>query len=108
MSFLTTNNDCDHSSFRKDFRNRIATVRLTSAVEVIICSLYRLCWLPLAASHFTVPPRPSQAPLPCDVAEKCHSEAIPKSFIWWHKLTKFFLFLYWDAAPSEKYINFCG
>ena len=24
------------------------------------------------ASRFTVPPSPSQAPLPCDVAEKCH------------------------------------
>ena len=73
---------------------------------VIIWSLYGLCKLARAARRFTVPPRPSQAPLPCDVAEKCHSAAMPKSPWWWHKFTKFFLFLYCDAAPSEKYTIF--
>ena len=48
---------------------------------VIIWSLYGLCILARAASRFTVPPRPSQAPFPCEVAEKCHSAGMPKSFL---------------------------
>ena len=61
--------------------------------------------LALAANLFTVPPTPSQALFPKEVAEKCHSAATPKSCSWWHKLIKFFRFLYCtcDATPSEPY-----
>ena len=43
----------------------------------IIWSLYGLCKLARAPSRFTVPPRPSQDPFPCKVAEKCHSADMP-------------------------------
>lgn len=62
-------------------------------------TLWRLV---LAANLFNVPPKPSHAPLPWDVGKKCHSAAIPKSCWWWIRLAKFFLFLYWALAPSEK------
>ncbi len=38
-----------------------------------------------------------------------HLEYLTIVFLWWHRLRKFFQFLYWDAAPSEpseKYIIF--
>ena len=36
----------------------------------------------MAASCLTVPPRPSHAPFPCEVAEKFHSALTPKSSLW--------------------------
>ena len=69
---------------------------------VISWSLYGRCKLARAASRLTVPPRPSHAPFPCEVAEKCHSALTLKSSLFWHKFRKFFLFLYCDATPSEK------
>lgn len=38
-----------------------------------------LCKLVLEASLLTVPPSPSQAVFPCEVAKNCHSASIPKS-----------------------------
>ena len=34
--------------------------------------------------------------------QKIHSHWTPKSSAWWHIFAKLYLFLYWDAAPSEK------
>ena len=66
-----------------------------------------------AAIHFIVLSRSSQAPFPCDVAEKCHSAENADIFFVVAKIEKVFfvcpikqLCLYLDAAPSEKYIIF--
>ena len=53
---------------------------------------YGLWRLALAARRLTVPPTPSHAPFPWEVAKKCHSAGIPKSSSWWQRLIKFFYF----------------
>jgi len=40
---------------------------------------------------------PSYAPLSCDTAKNCHSQHIAKS-LWWIRLMKFFLLIYWETA----------
>ena len=49
------------------------------ASDVSIWSLYGRCKLAFVTSRFTVPPMPSQALFPWEVAKKFHSAASPKS-----------------------------
>ena len=60
----------------------------------------------LDANLLIVPPIPSQTLLPWEVAKKCHSAVSWKSNLWCMRLEKFLKFLYWLAAPSEKYFTF--
>jgi hypothetical protein len=65
-------------------------------------SLYDRCKLAFVASRFKMPPTPSQALFPWDVAKKCHFAGAPKSSLWHVIFSKLFLFLYWAADPSEE------
>lgn len=83
-------------------------IQLSNWCGVISLSLYGLCKLAQAVSCLTVLPRSSNAPIPCEVAENCHSALTPKSYLWWYKSRKFLLFFYCGIAPSEKHIIFLG
>ena len=97
-----------HSSvveYEKSIPLIFSTANLYYCWGVMIWSSWVLCKLALAASLLTVPPVPSQGPLPWEFAKKCHSAAIPsKSCLWWHRLMKFLQSLYWVGASSLKYI----
>ena len=49
-----------------------------------------------------VPPTPSTAPLPCDVAKQCHFTLNPVLFLTPERKCTIYLFLNWELGPSEK------
>jgi hypothetical protein len=70
---------------------------------VWICTPFRLAF---AASLFTVPHILSAGPFPWFVAKKCHSAERLKILFMVDVDNFVFLFLYWAALPSLKYITF--
>ena len=48
----------------------------------------------------------SQAPFPCDVAEKCHLAEMLKSSLWWQKLKKVFFLAYVEMQHHLKNVSF--
>ena len=56
----------------------LSSANWNSCLGVMICSEYGRCKLAFAASLLTVPPIPSQGPLPCKVAKK--KNAIQRQF----------------------------
>ena len=90
------------SHWRTLYQRYFFSQKSIMASHVRIWSWYGRCRLAFETRRLTVPPMPSQALLPCEVAKKFHSASSPKSSLWQHKLMKLFLFLYWPAHPSLK------
>ena len=99
LSSSTCKTHTSHQSslYEHDTKSISSSTRSPSSIVTlstfeILEEEWTLLRLALAANLFTVPPTPSQAPFPWEVAEKCHSAATPKSSCWC-KLIKFLLFL---------------